>query len=58
MPLHPCKSHTEGRQSTSESTVWPRYKLQEHNSMKINKKIACKRDKNGNAFNNWRTVSK
>ena len=26
MPLHPCKSHIEARQSTSESTEWPRCK--------------------------------
>ena len=36
MPLHSCKTHKEDRQSTRESTEWPRYKFQEHSSMKIN----------------------
>ena len=45
MPKHPWKSHTEATQPTSESTEWPRYKLQERNSMEIKQKIACKRDK-------------
>ena len=52
MPLHPFKSHIEARQSTSKSTELPRYKLQEHNSMKIKQMTVCKQDKKGYAFNN------
>ena len=58
MPLHSCKTQTEARQSTSESTEWPRYKQQEHSSMKIKERMHVNEIKKGNAFNNWRTVPK
>ena len=48
MPLHSCETHTEDRQSKAPRTQWH----------KIQGKDACKRDKKGNAFNNWRTVPK
>ena len=47
MPLHSCKSHIEARQSTSESTEWPQYKLQEHSSMKIKEKMHVNEIKKG-----------
>ena len=58
MPLHSRKTHKEARQSTRELTEWPRYKSQEHSSMKIKEKMCVNEIKEGNAFNNWRTVPK
>ena len=39
MPLQSCETHIEARQSTSESTKWPRYKPQEHSGMKIKERM-------------------
>ena len=52
MPLHSCKTHTEARQSTSESTEWSQYKPQEHSSMKIKERMHVNEIKKGKAFNN------
>ena len=58
MPLHSCKTHTEARQSNSESIEWPQYKPQEHSSMKFEKRMHVNEIKNGKALNIWRTVPK
>ena len=58
MPLHFCKTHTEARQSTSESTEWSQYKPQEHSNMKIKERMHVHEIKKGKAFNDWRTVTK
>ena len=50
MPLHSCKTHTEARQSTSESTEWSQYKPQEHSSMKIKEKMRVNGIKKGKVF--------
>ena len=39
MPPQSCETHIEARQSTSESTKWPRYKPQEHSGMKIKERM-------------------
>ena len=39
MPLHSCKTYTEARQSNSEQIEWPRYKPQEHSSMKFEERM-------------------
>ena len=58
MPLQSCETHIEARQSTSESTKWPRYKPQEHSGMKIKERMHVDKIKKGNELNNWRTVPK
>ena len=58
MPLHSYKTHTEERQSNSESILWPQYKPQEHSGMKSKERMHVNEIKKGNAFNNWRTVPK
>ena len=55
MPLHSCE--TEERPSYSGS-IWPQYKPQEHSGMKFKERMYVNKIKKGNAFNNWRTVSK
>ena len=39
MPLHSHKTHTEARQSNSESIECPQYKPQEHSSMKFKERM-------------------
>ena len=65
MPLHSCKTHTEARQSTSESTEWSRYKPKEHSSMKIKERMHVNKIKKGTCLtiggqfpNSWAKIKK